>query len=242
MRDMSSPDVMASSLSMPTGRFTPEDFDDDELAELNQQFEDAPASKIIRWAVDAFGPHLSLAASMADALLIDLAVTVEPAIEVVFIDTGYHFPETLETVETIRRHYGLNLRIMTVAPQYEELWNVDPENCCSSVKVGQLDRALASKAAWMSGLRRDEAPSRANAAIVGRDMRGLVKVNPIANWTSAECDAYLSEHDIPYNPLLDQGYGSIGCWPCTNKVPDGEDPRSGRWADREKTECGLHLS
>ena len=218
------------------------DYADAELAELNDEFETAPASHIIGWAVDAFGPHLSLAASMADALLIDLAVKIEPAIEVVFIDTGYHFPETMETVEKIRRHYGLNLRIMTVAPQYEELWKVDPENCCSSVKVGQLDRALASKAAWMSGLRRDEAPSRANASIVARDMRGLIKVNPIANWSRDDSEAYLAEHDIPYNPLLDQGYGSIGCWPCTNPVAEGADPRSGRWADRAKTECGLHLS
>ena len=217
-------------------------YTDAELAELNAEFETAPASKIISWAVESFGPYLSLAASMADALLIDLATRVDPAIEVVFIDTGYHFPETLETVETIRRRYGLNLRMMTVPPHAEELWKVDPENCCSALKLGQLDRALAGKAAWMSGLRRDEAPSRANAAIVGRDLRGLVKVNPIANWTQAECDAYLAEHDIPYNPLLDQGYGSIGCWPCTSPVADGEDPRSGRWANTDKTECGLHLA
>jgi phosphoadenosine phosphosulfate reductase len=132
--------------------------------------------------------------------------------------------------------------MMTVAPHDQELWIADPENCCSAVKVGQLDRALASKAAWMSGLRRDEAASRANAPIVGRDVRGLVKINPIANWSQADCDAYLADHDIPYNPLLDQGYGSIGCWPCTKPVADGEDPRSGRWAGRNKTECGLHLS
>jgi phosphoadenosine phosphosulfate reductase len=217
-------------------------FSDRELAELNAEFEHAPASKIIRWAVESFGPHLSLAASMADALLIDLATKIDPAIEVVFIDTGYHFPETLETVERIRRHYGLNLRMMTVAPHNEALWKVDPENCCSAVKVGQLDRALAGKAAWMSGLRRDEAPSRATAPIVARDLRGLVKVNPIANWTEAECEAYIAENDVPYNPLLDQGYGSIGCWPCTSKVAEGEDARSGRWAGLEKTECGLHLS
>jgi phosphoadenosine phosphosulfate reductase len=217
-------------------------FSDGELAELNAEFEHAPSSKIIRWAVESFGPHLSLAASMADALLIDLATKIDPAIEVVFIDTGYHFPETLETVERIRRHYGLNLRMMTVAPHNEALWKVDPENCCSAVKVGQLDRALAGKAAWMSGLRRDEAPSRAKAPIVARDLRGLVKVNPIANWTEAECEAYIADHDVPYNPLLDQGYGSIGCWPCTSKVADGEDARSGRWAGLEKTECGLHLS
>src|SRR3954469_26045397 len=138
-------------------------YSDEELAELNQEFERLPASKIIQWAVDSYAPHLCLSASMTDAVLVDLAVKVFPAIEVVFIDTGYHFPETLETVEQVRRHYGLNLRMMTVARQSEELWQADPENCCSAVKVGQLDRALAGKEAWMSGLRRDEADTRTSA-------------------------------------------------------------------------------
>jgi phosphoadenosine phosphosulfate reductase len=223
------------------GPFSATEFTDDELAELDRSFERLPASAIISWAVDNFGPHLSLAASMTDAVLIDLTVKVAPAIEVVFIDTGYHFPETLETVEAVRRRYGLNLRIMTVAPHDEELWKVDPANCCSAVKVGQLDRALAGKAAWMSGLRRDEAPSRADAPIVGRDLRGLVKVNPLANWTQGDVDAYVAERDVPVNPLTRQGYPSIGCMPCTRPVEPGADPRSGRWAGSDKTECGLHL-
>ncbi len=223
-------------------RFEPAELSDDELADLNAEFESLPASKVIQWAVDSFGPYLCVAASMQDALLIDLAVKVDPGIEVVFIDTGYHFPETLETVERVRRHYGLNLRIMTVAHHAEELWRVDPENCCSAVKVGQLDRALAGKAAWMSGLRRDEAPTRAQAPIVARDLRGLVKVNPLATWTHDDAQAYIDEHHVPYNPLLDQGYPSIGCMPCTSKVAPGEDPRSGRWAGRDKTECGLHIA
>ena len=223
-------------------RFEPAELSDDEMADLNAEFERLPASKIIQWAVDSFGPYLCVAASMQDALLIDLAVKIDPGIEVVFIDTGYHFPETMETVERVRRHYGLNLRIMTVAPHADALWQVDPENCCSAVKVGQLDRALAGKAAWMSGLRRDEAASRANAPILGRDLRGLVKVNPIATWTHDDAQSYIAEHGVPYNPLLDQGYGSIGCMPCTSKVEPGADPRSGRWAGRDKTECGLHLA
>ncbi len=223
------------------GPFRATEFTDDELTELNAEFESYPASKILRWATDHFGPHLALAASMTDAVLIDLAVKVAPAIEVVFIDTGYHFPETLETVEQVRRRYGLNLRIMTVARQEEELWKVDPANCCSAVKVGQLDRALAGKAAWMSGLRRDEAPTRANAPIVARDLRGLIKVNPLANWTADDVDAYIAERDVPVNPLTLRGYPSIGCMPCTKPVAEGEDPRSGRWADSGKTECGLHL-
>ncbi len=216
------------------------DYTDAELAALNDQFETMSATKIIRWAVDNFGPHLAMSASMTDAVLIDLATKVEPAIEVVFIDTGYHFPETLATVEEVRRHYGLNLRMMTVARQNEELWQADPENCCSAVKVGQLDRALAGKDAWMSGLRRTEAATRESAPIVSRDLRGLVKLNPIATWTDTDVDAYIAEHNIIVNPLTNQGYPSIGCMPCTTPIAPGEDPRAGRWRDSSKTECGLH--
>lgn len=219
-----------------------DDLTDAELAALSAEFERAPASKVIEWAVERFAPHLAMTASMTDAVLIDLATKVDPAIEVVFIDTGYHFPETLETVEEVRRHYGLNLRMMTVARQAEELWQADPENCCSAVKVGQLDRALAGKSAWMSGLRRGEADSRATAPIVARDLRGLVKINPIATWTNDDVDAYIADHDIIVNPLTRQGYPSIGCMPCTSPVADGEDPRAGRWRGRDKTECGLHLA
>jgi phosphoadenosine phosphosulfate reductase len=216
------------------------EFSDAELADLNREFERLPASKIIQWAVDSFYPHLCLSSSMNDAVLIDLATKVEPGIEVVFIDTGYHFPETLETVEMVRRRYGLNLRMMTVPHHDEELWRVDPENCCSAVKVGQLDRALAGKAAWMSGLRRVEAATRGQAPIVARDLRGLVKVNPLATWTDHDVEGYIADHDVPVNPLKVQGYLSIGCMPCTHLPTDPDDPRSGRWAGSNKTECGLH--
>jgi phosphoadenosine phosphosulfate reductase len=216
------------------------DISDDELSVLNGSFESAPASAVVRWAVDTFHPYLCMTASMTDAVLIDIAVKVEPSIEVVFIDTGYHFPETLETVETVRRRYGLNLRVMTVPHHDEELWKIDPQNCCSAVKVGQLDRALAGKLAWMSGLRRCEAPTRAVAPIVGRDLRGLVKVNPIATWSDDDVAGYVRDHDVPVNPLLHRGYTSIGCMPCTRPTLPGEDARAGRWAGLDKTECGLH--
>lgn len=218
------------------------DFSDEELAELNHEFERLPATKIIQWAVDTFSPHLCMTASFTDAVLIDLAVQIDPGIEVVFIDTGYHFPETLETVEEVRRHYGLNLRMMTVARQAEDLWAKDPANCCSAVKVGQLDRALAGKAAWMSGLRRADAGTRETAPIVVRDLRGLVKVNPIAAWSDLDVQGYIADHDVPVNPLTQQGYPSIGCMPCTSKVAEGEDARAGRWRGQDKTECGLHLA
>jgi phosphoadenosine phosphosulfate reductase len=219
----------------------PTELSNEELAELSLSFESRPAGAIIRWAVDRFAPHLALTASMTDAVLIDLAVKVHPAIEVVFIDTGYHFPETLATVETVRRRYGLNLRLMTVEPHDRALWEVDPENCCSAVKVGQLDRALLGKSAWMSGLRRSEADGRVSAPIVARDLRGLVKVNPLAMWSDEDVAGYIADHDVPVNPLLGQGYPSIGCMPCTERPSDPGDARSGRWSGRTKTECGLHL-
>ena len=223
------------------GSTGPRSFSVAELTEINDRFEASEATEIVAWAVEQFHPALSLTSSMTDAVLIDLAVRVEPSIEVVFIDTGYHFAETIETMERVRRHYGLNLRVMTVAPHDEELWKVDPENCCSAVKVGQLDRALADKAAWMSGLRRTESPTRAAAPIVAHDVRGLVKVNPLASWADDDVARYIADHDVPVNPLLGRGYHSIGCAPCTTPAQDGRDLRSGRWLGSEKTECGLHL-
>ncbi len=213
---------------------------DDELAELAAAFEHQAPGAVIAWAVEAFHPHLCLTASMTDAVLIDLAVSVEPSIEVVFIDTRYHFPETLETVTAVRRRYGLNLRIMTVPPQPQPLWQTDPVNCCSAAKVEQLDRALQGKLAWMSGLRRAEAETRTDAPIVSRDRRGLVKINPLATWSDLDVAGYIADHDVPVNPLLERGYLSIGCAPCTKPVAAGADPRSGRWAGSSKTECGIH--
>ena len=213
---------------------------DEALAELSAKFERAPASEVVEWAVGQFHPQLCLTASMTDAVLIDIATRVEPSIEVVFIDTGYHFPETLATLEEVRRRYGLNLRILTVPPAPVPLWKSDPVSCCSPAKVEQLERALVGKLAWMSGLRRQEASTRRDAPIVSRDRRGLVKVNPLANWTELDVSGYIADHDVPVNPLLRKGYLSIGCWPCTRPVRPGDDARSGRWSGRDKTECGLH--
>ena len=218
-----------------------EEIDDPELAELAARFETTPAVDVVRWAVERFHPELCLASSMADTVLVDMAVKVEPAIEVVFIDTGYHFPETMDTLERVRRRYGLNLRMMTVAAQDPPLWQVDPESCCSAAKVAQLERALVGKKAWMTGVRRVDAATRADAPMVGRDKRGLVKVNPLANWDDDDVARYVAQNDVPVHPLLAQGYRSIGCAPCTRPVAEGEHPRAGRWAGRDKTECGLHV-
>jgi phosphoadenosine phosphosulfate reductase len=217
-----------------------EDLTEETLADLNAKFERSSAGDIVEWAVERFHPKLCLTASMTDAVLIDVATAVEPSIEVVFIDTGYHFPETLETLEAVRRRYNLNLRVMTVPSSPVPLWKSDPANCCTFAKVAQLELALEGKLAWMSGLRRQESPSRRGAPIVSRDRRGLVKLNPLANWSDLDVDGYVADHDVPVNPLLAMGYPSIGCWPCTRPVAAGEDVRAGRWAGQDKNECGLH--
>ena len=213
---------------------------DTDLVELSESFEKLPASHIVRWAVETFGSDLCIAASMQDAVLIDVATKVDANIEVLFIDTGDHFPETYETVERVRKHYDLNLRIARVPEPAVPFHVVDPVKCCSDAKVAALDEALQSKRAWMSGLRRAEAATRASAAIVSRDRRGLVKLNPLANWSDTDIAGYIADHNVPYNPLLDQGYPSIGCAPTTKPVQPGDDPRAGRWAGTDKTECGIH--
>ena len=233
---MAAKGIVVTLLDLPST----DDLTDEALLELNDKFEKASAGEIVQWAVDRFHPQLCLTASMTDAVLIDVATSVEPSVEVVFIDTGYHFPETLQTLERVRRRYGLNLRIMTVPQTPVPLWQADPGNCCTAAKVAQLERALVGKLAWMSGLRRQESQTRSEASIVFRDRRGLIKLNPLANWTDLDVQGYIADHDVPVNPLIDKGYPSIGCWPCTRPVRPGEDTRSGRWAGLDKTECGLH--
>ncbi len=211
-----------------------------DLAALSSGFESAPASKIVRWAVETFGDDLLVAASFQDAVLIDVATRVKPDIEVVFIDTGDHFGETYDTVERVRARYDLNLRVVRV-PEPDVPFHVsDPVRCCSDAKVAALEEALEGRPAWISGLRRAEAETRANAPIVGLDRRGLVKINPLATWSDLDVTGYVAANDVLYNPLLDQGYPSIGCQPTTKPVAPGDDPRSGRWAGSDKTECGLH--
>jgi phosphoadenosine phosphosulfate reductase len=223
-------------ISRPVPRFT-----DDELAELNSDFERLPAAKIVQWAVDTFGSRLVLAASMTDTVLIDIASRVAPEVEVAFVDTGYHFPETLETVDAVRERYDLNLRVLRNPDMLDDQWMDDPDGCCAKRKVAPFEEALRGKAAWMSGLRRAEASTRADAPVIGRDAkRGLVKVNPLASWTDQDLAGYIEDHDILVNPLVHQGYPSIGCWPCTRAVSPGEDSRAGRWTGFAKTECGLH--
>lgn len=212
-----------------------------ELARVAADLERRPATAAISWAWERYGSRMILAASFQDCVLIDLAMQVAPDIEVVFLDTQYHFPETLEYVETVRSRYDLNLRVMEPLVEPDDLWKLDTSECCAVRKVEPLARALSGAEAWMTGLRRDEATTRTKASIVGLDVgRGIVKVNPIAPWTHADVEMYVKDRGLPEHPLRDQGYPSIGCAPCTKPVADGEDPRSGRWAGTGKLECGLH--
>lgn len=213
-----------------------------ELSVVARTLETRPATSAIGWAADRFDDGLVLASSFQDCVLIDLAVQVKPDVEVIFLDTQYHFDETLEYVETVRARYDLNLKIMTPTIEPDDRWLDDPDGCCGARKVVPMARALAGKRAWMTGLRRDEAETRVNAPIVSWDVsRGLVKVNPIATWTDQDVVGYTRDRGLPEHPLRGQGYESIGCWPCTRPVQDGEDSRAGRWAGRDKVECGLHV-
>jgi phosphoadenosine phosphosulfate reductase len=212
-----------------------------DLDELNRRFETAPATDIVAWATQTYGARLCLTTSFTDTLLIDLATGVAPDVEVVFCDTGFHFPDTYDTLRRAQVRYGLNLTVLRPADDRLAVWADGPDVCCGLRKVEPLDRHLrSSRDAWMSGLRRADSAERAATPIVHLDRRGLVKVNPIATWTDADVEAYLADHDIIVNPLVSQGYPSIGCWPCT--VPStGDDARSGRWAGLAKSECGLHV-
>ncbi len=213
----------------------------EELASRSSEFETAPAGKVMRWAVERFGRQLILACSFQDCVIVDLAVEADPGIEVLFLDTGFHFPETLAYVEEVRARYDLNLRVLTPGPE-AEAWPCGTERCCELRKVEPLHRALKGRAGWMTGLKRCDAPTRAGAPIVSWDeARGLVKVNPMATWTDADVASYEADHGLPVHPLMTQGYLSIGCAPTTRPVEPGEEARAGRWAGMGKTECGLHV-
>jgi phosphoadenosine phosphosulfate reductase len=226
-----------------------------ELAdEANARFEGIPdpveqALALLAWAGQTFGDDFAITSSMADGLLAHLASTAIPGVKVVFLDTGYHFAETIGTRDWITSALPITLvnvtPARTVAEQDAEhgpaLHERDPDLCCSLRKVQPLATTLAGFAAWGSGIRRDESATRTGTRLVDWDAkRGMVKVNPLAAWTQDVVDTYIAEHQIPVNPLFELGYGSIGCAPCTRPVAPGEDPRSGRWAGSNKTECGIH--
>ncbi len=222
-----------------------------ELQQIAEQagrdLEDATPQEVLRWAVDTFGEGFAITSSMGDGVLASLA---GPGVDVVFLDTGYHFAETMGTRDAVAQVYGVNVRTMlpllTVAQQDasygSELWRRDPDACCAMRKVEPLARGLEPYTAYASGIRRDESMTRRDIGVVEWDARrGKVKVNPLATWTQSQVDSYVEANGVLVNPLAYDGYPSIGCAPCTRRVAPGEDPRSGRWAGSTKTECGLHV-
>ncbi|MFE7241525.1 phosphoadenylyl-sulfate reductase [Streptomyces sp. NPDC057580] len=221
-----------------------------ELAErAGRELEDASAPEILQWAADTFGKRFCVTSSMEDAVVAHLASRASPGVDVVFLDTGYHFEETIGTRDAVEAVMDVNVITLTprqtVAEQDAEygpkLHDRDPDLCCKLRKVKPLEEGLTSYTAWATGLRRDESPTRANTPVVGWDeKRQKVKISPIARWTQDDVDAYVAEHGVLTNPLLMDGYASVGCAPCTRRVLEGEDARAGRWAGQGKTECGLH--
>ena len=212
--------------------------------------EGAPTLEVIRWAVATFGDRICLTSSMSDAALIHLVSKVKPGIDVLFVDTGYHFAETIGTRDAVEAVYPVNVvnvtSARTVAEQERDLgprlFGRNPDLCCHLRKVQPLNRALEPYLAWITGIRREETSHRRGSKVVEWNAaRRKVKVNPLARWTHEELVAYIERHDILVNPLQYDGYPSIGCEPCTQRVAPGEDPRSGRWAGTGKSECGINL-
>jgi phosphoadenosine phosphosulfate reductase len=223
-----------------------------EIAErANAVLGDAPAARIVEWAAGEFGERFCVTSSFADAVLAHVVSQVVPGVDVVFLDTGLHFGETLRVRDQVAR--TMPVRVLSITPLQTvgqqdgdtgpRLFSRDPDSCCARRKIEPLERALRPYDAWAAGLRRDEGPTRANTPVVGFEAgRSKVKIAPLARWTSADVDAYIARHQVPVNALIEQGYASVGCWPCTRRTAPGEDPRAGRWPMFDKTECGLHAA
>jgi phosphoadenosine phosphosulfate reductase len=210
---------------------------------------DATAEEILGWAAEEFGSGLAVTASMQDTVLAHLASKALPGIDVLFLETGYHFVETIGTADAVEAVYDVKLRrllpLQTVAEQDaqygKDLFERDPDLCCALRKVAPLNRALTGYEAWATGVRRAESPTRANTPVVAFDVkRGKVKIAPLAAWTDDDVDAYIIKNNVLVNPLLSADYPSIGCEPCTRRVLPGQDSRAGRWAGLAKTECGIN--
>lgn len=223
----------------------------DELRRKSEELEPASPQAILRWAVERFAPRLTMATAFGPEgmVILHMFAEIAPDTPIFNLDTGYQFPETLELRERVKQRYGIEVEFKRPELSVEEferlhggpMYKTKPDLCCGERKIRVLHEAVRGMHAWISGIRRDQSPDRAKAAIVGWDKKfGLVKVSPLANWTKKEVWKMILDHDIPYNPLHDQGYTSIGCWPCTRAVMFDEDERAGRWSGFAKTECGLH--
>jgi len=222
-----------------------------ELAEYSRRLETASPQEILAWAVEKYYPKLTMATAFGPegCVILHMLSEIDRRVHVFNLDTGYQFKETLELRDRIARRYGIEVELRqpeVTVEQYElqnggPLYQKNPDQCCFDRKVRVLRDSIVGWNAWISGIRRDQSNDRAGAPIVGWDKKfGLVKISPLANWTKKDVWKLIVDHDIPYNPLHDQGYTSIGCWPCTRAVMFGEDERAGRWSGTTKTECGLH--
>lgn len=225
----------------------------DELAEVNRELETATPRDILAWASSRFSPRLTMATAFGPEgmVLIHMLAEVAPETPIFNLDTGYQFPETLELRERVKQRYGIQVELKRPEHTVEEyeslhggpLYKTNPDQCCFDRKIKVLHSAIEGMEAWCSAIRRDQSPDRATAPIVGWDKKfALVKISPLANWSRAQVWKLITEQDIPYNPLHDQGYTSVGCGPCTRAIGFGEDERAGRWSGFAKTECGLHTT
>ncbi len=223
------------------------------LTAVARELEAQGPTAVLRWAIETYGDGLAVATGFGPEGIVNLRLVsqIDAAVHVFFIETGLLFPETYALRRQLQARLGLTITAVypeldpaQQAAQYgPDLWRDNPDLCCFLRKVAPLRRHLAGKKAWVTGIRRDQTPARAGAQVVAWDeVNGLVKINPLANWTSAQVWEHIRQHDLPVNPLHRQGYPSIGCRPCTRAVRPGEDPRAGRWAGFVKTECGLHLN
>jgi len=223
-----------------------------DTVEEGRHLEGSTPSEVLQWAAARFAPHLTFATGFGaeGCVIVDLIARHGLPVDIFTLDTGLLFPETYTLWQRIEERYGISIRGVRPRQDVEEqarvhgerLWASAPDRCCALRKLDPLRDALRGYDAWITAIRRDQTPERANAPVIGWDGRfGLIKINPLVRWTFDEVKAYVRKHDVPYNPLHDRDYPSIGCVPCTSPVAPGEDPRSGRWRGREKTECGLHL-
>ncbi|MFO7248948.1 MAG: phosphoadenylyl-sulfate reductase [Bacillota bacterium] len=223
------------------------------IAKLADWWEEKTPQELLALAVERFGPKVALACSFGaeDVVLVDMLVKINPEVPIFYLDTDKHFRETYETRDRLSARYGISfvqvkpaLTLEEQAARYgERLWERDPNLCCNLRKVAPLAGFLREFDAWITGIRREQAPTRANARKVEWDAKfGVVKFNPLADWTFKDVWRYIHENNVPYNPLHDRGYPSIGCECCTRPVKPGEDFRAGRWAGFNKTECGLHTT
>jgi phosphoadenosine phosphosulfate reductase len=223
-----------------------------QIEEASRLLDGKPPEAVLRWAVETFFPRLTMATAFGaeGCCIIHMLAEIEPRVRIFNLETGYQFPETLELRERIKERYGIEVEYVRPELTVEEyeaehggpLYTIRPDQCCYDRKIIPLRRAVAGYDAWISAIRRDQTEHRAKAGVVQWDTKfSLVKVNPLLTWTKADVWAFVMKYKVPYNPLHDEGYPSIGCWPCTRPVGDGQHERAGRWSGTGKKECGLHV-